>query len=727
MPKKEYDFSAFDEIESVKKEAPKEADKGEYDFSSFDTDMADLSDQEEEMGAIEAAITGLGQGASFGLSPIIGGVSGVVTEAVEDIGDVLGLTEDARLRKEGFKVEDEYEGLKGLVDAYYAQRERQKKQEEKAYEEQPAAAFGGSLLGGITSMGGAAKLASKIPSLAGILPKAESVKGLSAAQKAGVAVREGAKAGGLAGFGAGEAKLAEGEIGKAAKETAGTAIAGGLFGGALSGAGSTIGSGAKVIKDFPIFKNIKLGYTAGQKGIDISNEKQVSGFVRDTADTIRKEISKKFKGASKEALLQEADEIGIRVSIGEDIKNVIEDMKKTGAFNKEEEKILTKFAQDLEALQIGIDPDLQKAAKKVELSSAKKINKIIREGGDIETRTEFETPLEEITPLPETKGKVLGVEDLVKLKNGEKRKIITQAALEDPRIPLKQYDLENMKPSELDELKRKIGTRAFGSTEDATTPFARKVYATLKESLNSALEDSSLPEKNRKLKALYDGLDSLDIESKDFLSKREIIQDKVRNKIEQKLKASSLSSPGSKMQDFLKYIRRVDKDLADSIEGQSEFAKDIVQLVGQSEGQGSVSLKAKVFAKVGNIVGMGAKSLKESRKQSIDYLKSLTPEDVRIMSSELTKRFGEKATPYINQLNVALNSPGQRKTALLYSINQQPAFRKMLETTGKQILGESEAQASEEMQGVQNEEDTTNSTMPDTTSGIESKKKSREY
>ena len=70
--------------------------------------------EDNKMGIAEAALTGVGQGASFGLSPIASGVLGAGIEAVEDIGDVLGFTTDSELKKQGFDVPDDYEGLSAI-------------------------------------------------------------------------------------------------------------------------------------------------------------------------------------------------------------------------------------------------------------------------------------------------------------------------------------------------------------------------------------------------------------------------------------------------------------------------------------------------------------------------------------------------------------------------------------------------------------------------------------
>ncbi len=86
--------------------------------------------ESEEMGAGEAALTGFGEGASFGLAPVISGAVSAAGEVVEDVGDVLGLTTESELRDQGFDIEDPEKGLAGLAKAYYEGREAQRESQE---------------------------------------------------------------------------------------------------------------------------------------------------------------------------------------------------------------------------------------------------------------------------------------------------------------------------------------------------------------------------------------------------------------------------------------------------------------------------------------------------------------------------------------------------------------------------------------------------------------------
>lgn len=601
-------------------------------LSEEDEILQEQSEAESnEMGVGEAALTGFGQGASFGLSPIVSGVIGAGQEVVDDIADLTGLSTDAQLEEQGFKVQDDYEGLDGLMQAYYDMRDKQRAQEEKAFEDQPLATIGGNIPGSIAStiatggLAGAGKtgqIASKI------LPKVDKLKDATLATKIGVGVREGSKAGALSGFGQGEGKLLE-DPGEVLEETASTAVGGGVLGGVIPAAGAALRKGKDFVMQSPLAKNIGLGYKAGKEGIDIADDDQIVDYVSDITKDIRESISKNFKGSSKKQLLEQADEIGIRVNAGEAIEDVIEDIQQTGGFGKREQKELMGFVDDLKSLS--------------------------------------------------DKG--------------------TTSELLEGEVPLKSYDLDNLKLSETDEILQKIGPRAYPKgQEDSTVKYARDVYAKLRQLSNEAMESSTLPEKNKRLKSLFDGLESLGIKPKEFFSNQEIMKDEVEKKIQQKLTASPLSSSDVDMRNFLKYLGRADEELADEISGKSKFASDLSKFVRQSEGEGSVSLKAaagpvqKILAKGGNVAGSVVKSsqdvAKDASKKVYDRMLKMTPDDAIQFGQEMTEYFGDKAQPYINQLVKAAGSGDQRRTALMYGIYQQPAFRKMLERMGREVIDE---------------------------------------
>lgn len=614
------DYNDLDEF-GFEEEGPQD----EFSEFGFEEYIEPSQEDANKMGVGEAVATGIGQGATFGLSPILSGIMGAGTEAVEDIADIAGLTTDSELRDQGFQIEDDYKGLEGLMDAYYEARDRKKAQEEKAFEDQTTAFMGGNVLGGLgtTMLTGGLAGAGKAGQVASkILPKAENLKNAKLVDKVGVGVREGIKAGTLAGFGQGEGKLIEAPL-DTIEEVAKSAAIGGTFGGLLPVLARGAEKGKDFIKNIPLFKSIGLGYKAGKEGVDIADDHQVVDYISGITKDIRDSISKNFKGSSKRELLEQADEIGIRVNAGEAIEDVINDIKETGTFGAKDQKELSQFIDDLRNM-----------SKSTELHPS--------------------------------------------LSKGE--------------VPIKQYDLENLKLSETDEILKKIGNKAYPEgSGDASTNYARDVYARLRELSNEATESSTLPEKNKKLKALFDGLESLGIKSKDFFSKQEVVRDRVEKKIQQKLTSSPLSSSDSDMRNFLKYLGRADEELSEEIAGKSKFASDLSKFVRQSEGEGSVSLKSaagpvqKIVAKGGNIFGSLNKSGRDFSSDFYNKMIDMTPDNAVKFGEELASQFGDKATPYVNQLVKAAGSPAQRKNALMYGIYQQPAFRKMLERMGRTI------------------------------------------
>jgi hypothetical protein len=252
-----FDFSDLDQYDEPQTES-------EFDFS--DLDKYELPNPEQsKMSAAESALLGAGDSAALGLSPVLAGIAGAGVEVAEDIGDTLGLTTDADLRSQGFKVEDENKGIQGLLDAYYSSRDRARNLQKQAFDEQTGAYLVGSLAGGIggaplalgagsvlSKVGLAGKATSKLlPSLEGIT-KAQSIK-----SKLGTAAIEGAKAGALAGFGQGEGKLLgeDRDISKTLTETATSSLGGAALGGTFSAAGQAlsgtdIGKAAKSAFDY---------------------------------------------------------------------------------------------------------------------------------------------------------------------------------------------------------------------------------------------------------------------------------------------------------------------------------------------------------------------------------------------------------------------------------------------------------------------------------------------
>lgn len=659
-------------------------------------ELAELDSLEEgivdtEMGAGEALMTGLGEGATLGLGPILAGATGAVGEAGGQLADVLGITEDAELREQGFKLpEDDKSRLERIIDEYYKSRDIAIKQQEKAFEDQPLATIAGSIAGGAAvPIGGAAK-------------------GATAAKKALEAAKIGATAGAATGFGSGKAKLLEGEVGEALKETATGATVGGVLGAGLSGVASGVaatGKGikgaGKAIKDFAknsqLAQDIKAGYAAGQAGIDISDVKGITKLQEGFAKDVKSIISKTFKGNTKKQMLEQADEMGIKINAGEAVEDIIKDMKSSGFIGETAQKELTKFHDELRSAQKGYNKKLEKAIEKVDKKRAVTAKHMEDFGGKVETSAERMDEFEDLLPLPDTEGKVVSAMDKYKFydpKTGEayydyKR---TAEAVADEAIPLQQYDLQSMKPSEVEKLKRQMGT-AFKETPTAATEFKKDLYTKLKDLQEVALENPEYAQSNENFLKLYNAIDSLGIDASDLTSKVASKRDKATKKLLDMAFSENAPKEFDRVK-FLEYLHGADADAATAVESRFKAMKSIQDITGISDPYWTGSAKAtavkavpNVLRRMGHFMGAQTAKGKEAAKlmtKATNEMVEYSPQQIQELTDALLGSNIKGAEAFKGPLEKAATAENDRtRKTLMYGITRQSAFQELLRRVSK--------------------------------------------
>ena len=270
-------------------------------LSDFDIKDIEEVDQDEKMDMVEA-LSRLGiSGATFGLAPFAGG-AGEAGKVLEDFASPSGAPATykgmpmgkPKSKEEIRKFKDYSDLLSQLKEAFYKGRGETIAKEEEAIEDYPVLGTGaliaGSIpttiaTGGLAGGGRVAQLASKV------LPKAESLAGLSTAAKAGKMAKEGLKAGALTGFGSWEAKLLEGDVLGTAKETLESGIGGGVLGSLFPVGGKAISGTAKagksLVEAVPGVQSVITGFQAGGQGINITNKSQIADFIRSSSEKIR--------------------------------------------------------------------------------------------------------------------------------------------------------------------------------------------------------------------------------------------------------------------------------------------------------------------------------------------------------------------------------------------------------------------------------------------------------
>lgn len=655
---------------------------------------------QDDMGVAEAAVTSFGQGASLGLAPIVSGIGGAAQEVGGDLLDVLGLSQDAELEEKGFDVQDDYEGLEGLMQAYYDMRDKQIAAQEKSFEDQPAVSLAANIAGSIPTTiasGGLANVGGKAANLASkVLPRTEDLSKLSTAAKAGKMAIEGAKAGGLAGFGSGESKLLEGDVLDTIAETGASSVGGAVVGSAFPVAAKGLSKAKNAMGMIPGLEALKTGVEAGRKGINITDDESVARYIDEATQEIRGKISKAFGGQTKKELLDELDNQGARL----DLKELIESTKnkiKTKSRSKEESTQLKSLLSYLEDLDKDVDTTLQKAMQGAEKSAAGKLNKLKRQGQEIETRTEFDTPFDELSPLPENQGRVIGVQDNILMPDGGTKKLVTQKSILEGEIPIQEMDFKNLKISEADELAS--GVYPFGDPTKYTrnvNEIAKDLRKGITEEITAAV-NGSLGEKNQKLSNVFNSLRAFGIDKNKFMSSNPEDQREVLEKIIQAASADRNSSKGRAFAAAMKYLGQADEAAIQGMQESSDFLTRLTNISGQYDASGSTNIAAaalgaaqKGFAKVGNIGALAAKSgskeLGKAKNAIINVLKDATPDDINQLSNKLLEKYGESVQPFVNQLAKAVNAPDNRKTALLFGIYQQPSFRKAIEKIGRDAL-----------------------------------------
>jgi hypothetical protein len=270
------------------------------DLGDFEVETPEVQQApERRIGMGEAALKGA-QG-SLLVDEIVAGLAGAA-------GQAYGTLEQRKLPK-----------MQEILDAYYEARAGQRAEKEEAFEQQPAA----SILGGIA--GGAIT--------APLLGGTAVAQAPTAAKRIGQAALTGAKFGAATGALQGEAKLTEGAEGlkQLGKETAAGALVGAGTGAALSTTAEVGKKAGKKIADVAkeiIPESITARYQYGKKTGKIANVEDLDQEIRKASENIFDTVKGKLDeyGVQKQQAIKLADEAGERISMGEDVRKVIDSL-----------------------------------------------------------------------------------------------------------------------------------------------------------------------------------------------------------------------------------------------------------------------------------------------------------------------------------------------------------------------------------------------------------------
>lgn len=651
----------------------------------------------EEMSYLETLGLKIGEGASMGATDVLSGIVGAAIDKFSGsptISNPAGLsgdlgieskTVDEKLRDQGFKLPEE-----SLMESYRSARDYSKRLQEKSAEDNPKLSLAADIAGGAMMGSGIGKLAQgsgKIANLAKALPGGKKLK------TGGDIAKESIKAGALSGVFKGDADITRGEVSEAGKDIAvgsGAGLAGVLGLGALAKAPKTIGAMGKTLLGG---KRFDAARRLAKKGVDVFDEKQIDDVFNDVSTDIRDKINNIFSDNDKFKMNALLDEAGVKIKAGKPVKEAFDEVLERGVTDPSDAKDINEFAQYLDTLLTKKSKDIKKLEQSIEKSAAQKVNKVVRAGGEVETRTEFDTLIEDIVPLPEYKGTVKGVQDRISFRNEEGKKIlkdiVTQKAKLEDLVPVKIPDIESLNPTQLDEIITTLNKYTGPDANPSVRGIAIKLQKSLKEIRDGVGDTIGIEDIAEQYKNLSRGFSAKNMIGN--FDNTDAGRKKMAMQIKSMLKSGEGTQQSDKIKASLEYLKEADpKAYQEAIEGTS-ILKD-VQQIPASDREGFGFKTANPFTafgnitpaqvKAGQITGIVQKKVSDKVISGTNYLKKLAD------NTYLTKVYDKLGTlkgpvreEYSNVLE-KLNSedtPDRTKNALLMGLMQQPAFRKLLE------------------------------------------------
>lgn len=698
------DTSAFDK--------PAEQSDIKIDTSSFDTGgKSKIQDQltpEREIGIGEAALKGA-QG-SLLVDEIVAGLSGAA-------GQAYGTIEQGKLPK-----------LQELIDTYYEARAGQRAEKEAAFEQQPVASIVGGIGGGLITaplLGGA-----------GVSAPAKTIGGRMV-QAAIPAAKFGAATGALQG----EAKLADGVQGlkQLGKETLAGAVVGAGTGAALSGTVDVL-KGAKNVATELIPEPVKARYEYGKRTGEMANVQKLDQNIRETSEKIFDSVKDKLNeyGLQKKEAMKLAEEMGKRISLGDDVATIIDELGTTTLTETNKEAV-DNFKNLLEREYLG-----KPSFKKVVEEAKTKISNLARESEQKNLQATIKGEKELAKKVMSSQGKITDLDEASGLPRA-----MREVDLQTPDLTLSQQKArlktteitpegelisrtEGIKTSPTDVTPFKTGGIDVGIDEITNKPFAEfidestgKVYRSLGEAitkpdfdinrLTAKQADDLLPQLYQltesdnqivaqKAKQLYgtlrtklgefggiseakEGLEAiykpiaknLNVDIAELNSPNKFIREQAIADLEKTLIKSSEGSEVDQrvLGEALEKYAPEAKKLMDDLK---IFREARAATGGQTRADISRSgLLTRTGAVGGNIAGIGAGKLKGLGKS----LLSKSPDQLQQLAQKMSQSNSKLAQTYAKPFVEAVNSNLRSREALLFTLTQQPGFKQAMLDIGE--------------------------------------------
>jgi hypothetical protein len=663
---------------------------------------------ERKVGMGEAALKGA-QG-SLLVDEIVAGLSGAA-------GQAYGTLEQGKLPK-----------LQELIDTYYEARGGQRAEKEAAFEQQPAASIVGGIAGGLLTA----------PLIGG---SAAAAQAPTAMGRIGQAAVTGAKFGAATGALQGEARLVDGLQGakQLGKETLAGAALGAGTGAALSGTVEGLKQ-AKNIASELIPEPVKARFEYGKRTGEMANVEKLDKNIRETSEKIFDNIKSKLNeyGVQKQEAMKLAEEMGKRISLGDDIATIVNELGGTTLTETNKEAV-DNFKNLLEREYLG------KPSFKEVLEQAKtKMSTLARESEQKNLQATIKGEKELAKKVMASQGKLTDLDEVSGLPRAMKDVDLQtpDLALSQQKARLKTTELtpegdlvtrtQGIKTSPVDVTPFETGGIEMGIDELTNKPFAEfidqstgKVYRSLGEAITKPsfdinkltakqaddllpqlyqLTESDNPIISQKAKQLYgtlrtklgefggiseakEGLEAiykpiaknLNVDIAELNSSNKFIREQAIADLEKTL---IKSSEGSEVDQRL---------LGEALEKYAPEAKKLMDDLrifrearsatgGQKRADITRSgILTRAGAVGGNIAGIGASKFKGLGKAIL----AKTPDQLQQLAQKMSQSNSKFAQSYAKPFVEAVNSNLRSKEALLFTLTQQPGFKQAMLDIGE--------------------------------------------
>jgi len=701
----ELDLSAFDEeVEVI--ESP------ELDLSAFDEEEA------PEVSKLESAARGAAQGLTFDFAD----------ELLAALKSSQGLSPRQEMT---MPIEKVREASKAESEAYRAELEKQREAFKAAQEANPMTYMGADIGAGIIPaiFSGGATAAGKV----GKEVLETGVKGLT-----GEGMKQAAKVG--AGYGAAVGagmSEAEGLPELAADVTTG-AVGGAVLGGATPIAGKALKEvgklAAKPVKALgEKLPSIKTGFQFGKKYGVASNEK-INNLLEDNTRELIDVMNKSFQklGLEKEAAMSRAKEMAKTYDVTEGIQDVADQFRKQAeALLPADQKLAQKMAEDIEEAFLKVDVQRQKLLDKVQIEIQKKMERSAnlekkaiskgeaaavkeaeKSGATLEQLQDIKKRFEDVSELPyDTKGgriagqKAKFKDEYLDIDTGEmvpyeySKKYLKETTpfqpsdirvgeVDDklaaqyideatgevftkmgPKSQFLEKDFSKLSLEELSDLTTQYGQKGF----DEKDPVYKELYKVVRNKLEEAGMD--IPENKKEMFNLFQtmGILGIDKTKLKYPSTEDVVQlaKKIPGKMDLEKSVIQRRLTG-KDSDLAKKL----DDLNLISDAKKYLGEGYTSATGEYTRAGFIQ---KGISSVSDVAGVAYGTVSRPVNKVVNKVSQMSDEGLQYVNKQMAESQNEGIRAMGRQLDSALQQEGPVKNALIWSLSQNPAFRKTID------------------------------------------------